>query len=41
MVHVMERMCRPLHNPVSFPVRAALLAQSFPQLHWLLQQSDR
>uniref|UniRef100_A0A8C6M3L5 Family with sequence similarity 151 member B n=1 Tax=Nothobranchius furzeri TaxID=105023 RepID=A0A8C6M3L5_NOTFU len=41
MVHVMERICRDLKHPVTFPVRAALLAQSFPQLSWLLQQSDR
>ncbi|XP_054593754.1 protein FAM151B isoform X2 [Nothobranchius furzeri] len=40
MVHVMERICRDLKHPVTFPVRAALLAQSFPQLSWLLQQSD-
>lgn len=41
MVHVMEEICRNLKNPVTFPVRAALLAQSFSQLSWLLQQSDR
>uniref|UniRef100_A0A1A8G2L0 Family with sequence similarity 151, member B n=1 Tax=Nothobranchius korthausae TaxID=1143690 RepID=A0A1A8G2L0_9TELE len=41
MVHAMERICRDLKHPVTFPVRAALLAQSFPQLSWLLQQSDR
>ncbi|XP_040010106.1 protein FAM151B isoform X3 [Xiphias gladius] len=41
MVHVMEEICKTLKNPVTFPVRAALLAQSFSQLTWLLQQSDR
>lgn len=41
MVHVMEDICRTLKHPVTFPVRAALLAQSFSQLTWLLQQSDR
>ncbi|KAM6944644.1 protein FAM151B [Lycodopsis pacificus] len=41
MVRVMEEICRGLKNPVTFPVRAALLAQSFAQLSWLLQQSDR
>ncbi|XP_041793389.1 protein FAM151B isoform X2 [Chelmon rostratus] len=41
MVHMMEEICRTLKHPVTFPVRAALLAQSFSQLTWLLQQSDR
>ncbi|XP_076587840.1 protein FAM151B [Chaetodon auriga] len=41
MVHMMEEICRPLKHPVTFPVRAALLAQSLSQLTWLLQQSDR
>ncbi|KAL6465975.1 hypothetical protein MHYP_G00261080 [Metynnis hypsauchen] len=41
MVQQMEAVCRPLRQPVTFPVRAALLPQSFPQLQWLLQQSDR
>ncbi|KAG8011592.1 hypothetical protein GBF38_003839 [Nibea albiflora] len=41
MVHVMDEICRTLKHPVTFPVRAALLAQSFSQLTWLLQQSDR
>ncbi|KAK5609259.1 hypothetical protein CRENBAI_013654 [Crenichthys baileyi] len=41
MVHVMEEKCRDLKHPVTFPVRAALLAQSFSQLSWLLQQSER
>lgn len=41
MVQLMDELCRPLKHAVSFPVRAALLGQSFPQLDWLLQQSDR
>ncbi|XP_053277709.1 protein FAM151B isoform X1 [Pleuronectes platessa] len=41
MVHGIEEICRSLKHPVTFPVRAALLAQSFSQLTWLLQQSDR
>lgn len=41
MVHEMEAICRTLDHPVTFPVRAALLAQSLSQLTWLLQQSER
>uniref|UniRef100_A0A3P8WEB1 Family with sequence similarity 151 member B n=1 Tax=Cynoglossus semilaevis TaxID=244447 RepID=A0A3P8WEB1_CYNSE len=41
MVHLMEKICRNLISPVTFPVRAALLVQSLSQLTWLLQQSDR
>ncbi|KAM7392201.1 hypothetical protein PAMP_022830 [Pampus punctatissimus] len=41
MVHKMEEICRPVKHPVTFPVRAALLARSLSQLTWLLQQSDR
>ncbi|XP_051552529.1 protein FAM151B-like isoform X1 [Myxocyprinus asiaticus] len=41
MVHQMEELCRSLMQPVTFPVRAALLPVSFPQLQWLLEQSDR
>ncbi|CAL8247937.1 unnamed protein product [Merluccius merluccius] len=41
MVRQMEETCRGLPHPVTFPVRAALLAQSFDQMKWLLQQSDR
>uniref|UniRef100_A0A671KHC5 Protein FAM151B-like n=1 Tax=Sinocyclocheilus anshuiensis TaxID=1608454 RepID=A0A671KHC5_9TELE len=41
MVHQMEELCRPLKQPVTFPVRAALLPVSFPQFQWLLKQSDR
>lgn len=40
-VHEMEELCRRLKHPVTFPVRASLMAQSLPQLSWLLQQSDR
>ncbi|KAM8885503.1 protein FAM151B isoform 2-T6 [Spinachia spinachia] len=40
MVRSMEEICRALKHAVTFPVRAALLAPSFPQLSWLLQQSD-
>ncbi|XP_037115444.1 protein FAM151B isoform X1 [Syngnathus acus] len=41
MVHEMQDICRGLEHLVTFPVRAALLAQSVSQLAWLLQQSDR
>ncbi|XP_073697331.1 protein FAM151B [Garra rufa] len=41
MVHQMEELCRSLKQPVTFPVRAALLPASFPQFQWLLKQSDR
>ncbi|TRY65920.1 hypothetical protein DNTS_026617 [Danionella cerebrum] len=41
VVHQMEELCRPLKQPVTFPVRAALLPMSFLQLQWLLEQSDR
>lgn len=41
MVRVMEELCRGLEHPVTFPVRAALLSQSFSELSWLLQQSHR
>ncbi|XP_018615536.2 protein FAM151B isoform X2 [Scleropages formosus] len=40
MVREMEEVCRPLKQPVTFPVRAALLPQSFLQMQWLLQQSS-
>ncbi|XP_056275393.1 protein FAM151B [Pseudoliparis swirei] len=40
MVREMQQVCEALTHPVSFPVRAAFLAQSFSQLSWLLQQSD-
>ncbi|KAL0978994.1 hypothetical protein UPYG_G00179040 [Umbra pygmaea] len=41
MVRDMEALCQPLRQSVTFPVRAALMAKSFPQLQWLIQQSDR
>lgn len=41
MIHQMEELCRSLKQPVTFPVRAALLPMSFPQFQWLLKQSDR
>ncbi|XP_053313813.1 protein FAM151B [Spea bombifrons] len=41
MVKEMEGICRPLSQPVTFPVRAALVRQSWAQLQWLLQTSDR
>ncbi|KAJ8380676.1 hypothetical protein SKAU_G00014540 [Synaphobranchus kaupii] len=41
MVREMEGVCRVLKQSVTFPVRAALLPQSYPQLRWLLEQSDR
>lgn len=41
MVQKMEEVCGILKQPVTFPVRAALLPQSYSQLYWLLQQSDR
>ncbi|NWY67228.1 F151B protein, partial [Erithacus rubecula] len=41
MVQEMSQLCHPLSQPVTFPVRAALLPGSIPQLQWLLQQSHR
>uniref|UniRef100_A0A8C5TN76 Family with sequence similarity 151 member B n=1 Tax=Malurus cyaneus samueli TaxID=2593467 RepID=A0A8C5TN76_9PASS len=41
MVQDMSRLCRSLSQPVTFPVRAALVPGSIPQLQWLLQQSQR
>ncbi|XP_078071001.1 protein FAM151B isoform X2 [Mustelus asterias] len=41
MVKEMEQICQTLSQPVTFPVRAALVRPSWPQLHWLLQQSER
>ncbi|KAJ8285540.1 hypothetical protein GJAV_G00027980 [Gymnothorax javanicus] len=41
MVREMEAVCHALKQPVTFPVRAALLPQSYAQLSWLLQQSSR
>ncbi|NXC32845.1 F151B protein, partial [Campylorhamphus procurvoides] len=41
MVRAMSELCRPLSQPVTFPVRAALVPRSLPELRWLLDQSDR
>ncbi|KAK5931820.1 hypothetical protein CgunFtcFv8_003583 [Champsocephalus gunnari] len=41
MVRGMEEICRDLNHPVTFAVRAALLAHSLPPLTWLLQQAHR
>ncbi|XP_073511128.1 protein FAM151B isoform X1 [Phyllobates terribilis] len=41
MVREMEKICKGLSQPVTFPVRAVLVRQSWPQLQWLLQTSDR
>uniref|UniRef100_A0A8C5P678 Family with sequence similarity 151 member B n=1 Tax=Leptobrachium leishanense TaxID=445787 RepID=A0A8C5P678_9ANUR len=40
MVREMEVICKVLSQPVTFPVRAALVRQSWSQLHWLLETSD-
>ncbi|NXL53729.1 F151B protein, partial [Podilymbus podiceps] len=37
----MARICSTLSQPVTFPVRAALVRQSVSELCWLMQQSDR
>ncbi|XP_074056142.1 protein FAM151B isoform X2 [Macrotis lagotis] len=41
MVKDMEHVCNKLNQPVTFPVRAALVRQSLQQLLWLVQQSNR
>ncbi|XP_038621583.1 protein FAM151B isoform X1 [Tachyglossus aculeatus] len=41
MVKEMESVCSELNQPVTFPVRAALVRQSHSELLWLLQQSNR
>ncbi|XP_045368274.1 protein FAM151B isoform X3 [Camelus bactrianus] len=41
MVKEMEYICNELNQPVTFPVRAALVRQSCFQLLWLLKQSNR
>lgn len=41
MVKEMEYICNELNQPVTFPVRAALVRQSCSQLLWLLKQSHR
>ncbi|XP_076995428.1 protein FAM151B isoform X3 [Tamandua tetradactyla] len=41
MVKEMEYICSELNQPVTFPVRAALVRQSCSQLLWLLKRSNR
>ncbi|NWR75465.1 F151B protein, partial [Centropus unirufus] len=41
MVKEMAQICNALSQPVTFPVRAALVRQSIHELCWLMQQSDR
>ncbi|XP_020645877.3 protein FAM151B [Pogona vitticeps] len=41
IVQEMEAICKHLTQPVTFPVRAALVRQSVSELQWLLQQSNR
>ncbi|NWW54688.1 F151B protein, partial [Pedionomus torquatus] len=41
MVKEMAQVCSGLSQPVTFPVRAALVRQSISELCWLMQQSDR
>ncbi|XP_014816022.1 PREDICTED: protein FAM151B isoform X2 [Calidris pugnax] len=41
MVKEMAQICSALSQPVTFPVRAALVRQSISELCWLMQQSDR
>ncbi|NXU09626.1 F151B protein, partial [Pardalotus punctatus] len=41
MVQAMSRLCHALSQPVTFPVRAALVPGSVAQLRWLLQQRRR
>ncbi|KFV06284.1 Protein FAM151B, partial [Tauraco erythrolophus] len=41
MVKEMAQICETLSQPVTFPVRAALVRQSVSELCWLLRQSDR
>ncbi|KAM4797755.1 protein FAM151B-like [Urocitellus parryii] len=41
MVKEMEYICNELNQPVTFPVRAALVRQSCSQLLWLLKKSNR
>ncbi|KAM4639978.1 protein FAM151B isoform 2-T2 [Amazona ochrocephala] len=40
-VKEMAQICNTLPQPVTFPVRAALVRQSVSELCWLIQQSDR
>ncbi|NXT92963.1 F151B protein, partial [Anhinga rufa] len=41
MVKEMAQICNALSQPVTFPVRAALVRQSIRELYWLIQQSER
>uniref|UniRef100_A0A8C6QK87 Family with sequence similarity 151, member B n=1 Tax=Nannospalax galili TaxID=1026970 RepID=A0A8C6QK87_NANGA len=41
MVKEMDYICSGLNQPVTFPVRAALVRQSCSQLLWLLKKSNR
>lgn len=41
MMKEMEYICKELNQPVTFPVRAALVKQSCSQLLWLLKQSKQ
>ncbi|NXJ86342.1 F151B protein, partial [Trogon melanurus] len=41
MVKEMAQICSTLSQPVTFPVRAALVRQSVTEVCWLMQQSDR
>uniref|UniRef100_A0ACB8EQ63 Uncharacterized protein n=2 Tax=Sphaerodactylus townsendi TaxID=933632 RepID=A0ACB8EQ63_9SAUR len=41
MMQEMATICRDLTQPITFPVRAALVRQSISELQWLLQQSNR
>ncbi|NWU58111.1 F151B protein, partial [Dromas ardeola] len=41
MVKEMAQICSTLSQPVTFPLRAALIRQSISELCWLMQQSDR
>ncbi|XP_075693957.1 protein FAM151B [Rhinoderma darwinii] len=41
MMREMENICKNLSQPVTFPVRAAFVRQSWPQLQWLLRSSNR
>ncbi|XP_075303201.1 protein FAM151B isoform X4 [Opisthocomus hoazin] len=41
MVKEMAEICNTLSQPVTFPIRAALVRQSISELCWLMQQSDR
>ncbi|KAM4810080.1 protein FAM151B [Rhinophrynus dorsalis] len=41
MVKAMENICKVLSQPVTFPVRAVFVRESWPQLEWLLHTSER